>query len=263
MTQTVLRALVLEDEWAARNYLVELLEGSGLACVVAACADTVQAEAALNEGGRSPLAFDVAFVDIRLAGEPRMDAGVGWIRSVVAAHDGECPFQFVLTTASREHALEAYQLGVADYLVKPFTNDRVLSCLRRVALSMPPRHAPVSEPPRRVVARDGKNLVFVSVDDVCAFEAAEGLSYVYLAGARYEVDLSLSALASSLGPEFVRVHRNWLVPLGAVRTLERDSGESRLVLSGGDLRVPVARDRVTAVRDALLSSAVGLRKIQG
>lgn len=260
MTQPVLRALVLEDEWAARNFLVELLEGSGLARVVAACADTMQAGVAL-QGDPGSSGIDVAFVDIRLAGEPQMDAGVGWIRSVTAAHDGDCPFQFVLTTASREHALEAYQLGVADYLVKPFTKDRVLSCLRRVASAMPPRQATSEPPPRRVVARDGKNLVFVSVDDVCAFEAAEGLSYVYLADARYEVDLSLSALASSLGSEFVRVHRNWLVPLGAVRTLERDSGESRLVLTGGDLRVPVARDRVTAVRDALLSSAVGLRRV--
>ncbi len=103
MTQNLLRALVLEDEWAARNFLVELLEGSGLARVVAACADTMQAEVAMNGGDRrAPFAIDVAFVDIRLAGEPEVDAGVGWIRSVTEAHGGERPFQFVLTTASRE-----------------------------------------------------------------------------------------------------------------------------------------------------------------
>lgn len=260
---SLLRALILEDEWAARNYLVELLESSGLARVVAACADTEQAGAAL-EGTerRAPFAVDVAFVDIRLAGEPATDAGLGWIRSVASAHKGACPMRFVLTTASREHALEAYELGVIDYLTKPFTAERVVECLRRLTLAAPPQPL-APEPPRRVVARDGKSLVFVPVDAVAAFEAAEGLSYVYVGSERYEVDLSLAALAFSLGPDFVRVHRNWLVPLGAVRTLERDSGESRLVLANGEMRIPIARDRVTAVRDALMASAVGLRKLPG
>ena len=61
-----LRALVLEAEWAARNYLTELLESSGLASVVAAAADTEHAWAALNAGE----GFEIVFVDIRLAGEP-------------------------------------------------------------------------------------------------------------------------------------------------------------------------------------------------
>ncbi len=258
-----LRALVLEDEWTARNYLVELLESTGLAGVVAACADAEQASAALEGGsGRSPLDVDVAFVDIRLAGEPQVDAGVDWIRSVTGGGGGACATRFVLTTASRDHAIQAYQLGVSDYLVKPFTDERVIACLRRLVQTSPPR-VPLPEPPRRVAARDGKNLVFVPVDDVSAFEAAEGLSYVYVGSARYEVDLSLAALGCSLGADFMRVHRNWLVPLGAVRTLERDGGESRLVLANGEMRVPIARDRVTAVRDALMASSVGLRKVQG
>lgn len=258
---SALRALVLEDEWAARNYLVELLESSGLARVVAACADTEQAGAALaGSPRRSPFAVDVAFVDIRLAGEPEIDAGVGWIRSVTAAHPGACPIRFVLTTASREHALEAYQLGVSDYMVKPFTAERVIDCLHRLAQSSPPQLLS-PEPPRRVVARDGKHLVFVPVDSVSAFEAADGVSYVYVGSARYEVDLSLAALAFSLGLDFVRVHRNWLVPLGSVRMIERDSGESRLVLADGEMRIPIARDRLTAVRDALMASAIGLRKV--
>ncbi len=258
-----LRALVLEDEWAARNYLVELLEGSGLARVVAACADSEQALDALSgTARRAAFAVDVAFVDVQLAGEPEVDAGVGWIRTVSSSAISTTPIRFVLTTASREHALEAYELGVSDYLVKPFTAERVMACLRRLIQAAPPLpRAP--EAPRRVVARAGKNLVFLSVEEVSAFEAAEGLSYVYVGKTRYDVDLSLAAIASSLGPDFVRVHRNWLVPLAAVRSLERDNGDNRLVLADGDMRVPVARDRVTIVRDALMASSVGLRKLPG
>jgi DNA-binding LytR/AlgR family response regulator len=59
----------------------------------------------------------------------------------------------------------------------------------------------------------------------------------------------------------VRVHRNWLVNLAEVRMFERDGAEAWLVL--GDvrrsLRVPVARERVSAVRELLLASSLGVR----
>ncbi|MFL5309529.1 MAG: hypothetical protein ACJ79H_03640, partial [Myxococcales bacterium] len=57
-----LRALVLEDEWPTRNYLVKLLEGSGNAEVIGAVATLDQAREAL---AGSPV--DVVFVDVRLA----------------------------------------------------------------------------------------------------------------------------------------------------------------------------------------------------
>lgn len=253
MSPLKLRALVLEDEWAARNYLVELVEASGVATVAFGAADTEQAWAALRSGDGA-LAIDIAFVDIRIAGEPTLDAGVVWLRAASAEAPG---LRFVMTTASREHALEAFELGVSDYLVKPFTAERVQQCLRRLAEQRPATAPPFA---KRVVARDGKNLVFLPVDEVSAFEAAEGLSYVFARDQRYEVDLSLSALLASLGGEFLRVHRNWLVRLDAVRTFERDGPENRLVVGSNDLRVPVARDRATQVRDALTASAVGLRR---
>ncbi|HEU4404418.1 MAG TPA: LytTR family DNA-binding domain-containing protein [Polyangiaceae bacterium] len=251
-----LRALVLEDEWAARNYLVELVEASGLASVVAAAADTEQAWAGLRGDGAAP-AVDVAFVDVRLAGEPADDAGLAWLRAAAAEAAGRV--HFVLTTASREHALEAFELGARDYLVKPFTDERVAQCLRRLAGAGAGPRPP--EPPQRVIARHGRRLMFVPIDDVWAFEAAERLSHVHAAAGTFDVDLSLSALAASLGPSFLRAHRNWLVRLGAVRELEREGGEVQLAVGPGGLRVPVARDRATQVREALLASAIGLRRL--
>jgi CheY-like chemotaxis protein len=71
-TASSLRALVVEDEWPARNYLVELIESSGLATVAGAVGGTEEARQAL---GRDPpgVRVDVAFVDVQLAngGEAR------------------------------------------------------------------------------------------------------------------------------------------------------------------------------------------------
>jgi DNA-binding LytR/AlgR family response regulator len=83
---------------------------------------------------------------------------------------------------------------------------------------------------------------------------------VYTDAGKFEIDLSLAALGASLGDDFLRVHRNWLVGVAAVRTLERETGDTRLLVGSSSLAVPVARDRIVHVREALVESAIGLRK---
>ena len=82
----------------------------------------------------------------------------------------------------------------------------------------------------------------------------------------FDVDLSLTAIEASFGRAFTRVHRRWLVNASHIKELERDGDETRLfvgpVLSDGTqgVRVPVARERAVAVRNALLANATGLRR---
>ncbi len=239
-----LRAFVVEDEWAARNYLVELLEASGAAEVVGAVASADDARDALDA-----TAIDVAFVDIQLVGDAD-DAGLALVR----AHAGRpgAP-AFVLATAHAQHALEAYQLGVVDYLTKPFTEARVAQCLARVRARVPARE-PAQQ---RIVGRRKRALVFLRIDEVWAFEAAHRLAYVHSAQGRLDIDLSLSAIEASFGRTLLRVHRNWLVNAAHVRELEGAGSDTELVV--GELRVPVARERAGAVREALLGGALGVR----
>jgi two-component system, LytTR family, response regulator LytT len=254
-----LRALVLEDEWAARNYLVQLLEQSQLANVVAATAGTAVATEAL---AASPEPVDVAFVDIHLAGERHPEsAGLTWIESLGAPSRNarHPPPRVVLTSASKEHAMRAFELGVVDYLLKPFTAARVKTSLERLAgLERAPRS---EKDPLRIVARQGRNLVFLERDEAWAFEAEGRLCYVHTPRGRLDIDLSLTSLEAVLGPGWLRVHRNWLVSLARVKSMERADGEAVLHLAApGPLRVPVARDRAASVKERVLESTVGLRR---
>src|SRR5689334_6689713 len=106
-----LQVLVLEDEWPARNYLVQLIEQSGLGHVLAAVPSPSLASEAL---AAAPAPIDVAFVDIHLAGERDPSrAGLTWIESLAASSAGPTPPpRIVLTTASSEHAMRAFELGV-------------------------------------------------------------------------------------------------------------------------------------------------------
>ena len=244
-----LRALVVEDEWAARNYLAELLTASGAVDVVGAVADLESARQALD----AEAAIDVAFVDVQLAGSARDDDGLALIRDRAGRPGAPA---FVLATAFAQHALEAFDLGVVDYLLKPFTHERVEKCLDRVRERRPASAAG----PLRLVARRKKALVFLRFDEVWAFEAAERLAYVHTPRGRFEVDLSLAAVEASMGHTLLRVHRNWLVNATHVRELEGSGAETELLVGDPEpLRVPVSRERAQAVREALLERTMGLR----
>ena len=248
-----LRALVIDDEWPARNYLVELLEGSGLAEVVGAVPNLAQAEQALTE-----LQIDVAFVDIQLAGSGQV-AGLEFVRDrsdVLGAP------MYVMATAFKQHAVDAFDLGVADYLVKPFTEERVEQCLYRLRARRPAEQ----KRPLRIVARRGKSLIFLDPEQILAFEASGRMTFVHTAHGKFDLDLSLAAIESSFGQTLTRVHRSWLVNALHIRELEREGHDTRLVVGTRPgshepaLVIPVARERSQAVRDLLLSNAMGLRR---
>jgi DNA-binding LytR/AlgR family response regulator len=254
----LLRALVVEDEWPARNYLVELIEASRLAEVVGAVANLGEARQALQPAPAG-LEVDIVFVDIALGGSDD-ETGLDLVRA--SARSPRRPM-FVLATAFKEHALLAFELGVDDYLLKPFTEERVEQCLRR--LSARQRSSP-PQSPLRIVARRGRNLVFLEPNEVWAFEAADRLTWVHTPHGTFDLDLSLAAIEASFGRALTRVHRNWLVNAASIKELERDGGETRIFIGCGigperrGVSVPVARERAQSVRDMLLASATGLRR---
>jgi DNA-binding LytR/AlgR family response regulator len=256
----LLRSLVVEDEWPARNYLVELLESSGLAEVVGAVGGIDEARQALA-GDPPGIRIDVAFIDVQLGGAGG-ETGLSLVRSMAAAP--EVPM-FVLATAYDEHALEAFELGVLDYLLKPFSEERVAQCLRRLEQ----RRGGVTVSTKgmaRIVARRKRSLVFLEPGEIWAFEAADRLTFVHTMHGTFDIDLSLAAVESSFGRAFVRVHRNWLVNATHIKELERDGHETKLFVGAGvadagpGMRVPVARERAGALREMLLMNATGLRR---
>ena len=259
-----LRALVVEDEWPARNYLVELLESSSQAEVVGAVASVDDARAALDA---SPaLSVEVVFVDVNLAGDGER-AGLDLVRSLVAgaARAGAPTPMFVLATAFEKHALEAYELGVIDYLLKPFSEERVGQCLQRLRSRRSPTTVPAPGS-LRIVARRKKSLVFLEPSEIWAFEAADRLTFVHTPHGRLDLDLSLVAIESSFGRSLTRVHRNWLVNFSHIKELERDGAETKVFVGQGigaerrGVSVPVSRDRAQPVREMLLANATGLRR---
>lgn len=118
----------------------------------------------------------------------------------------------------------------------------------------------------RIAARSRNRIVVLSAAEVWAFEARNRLCFVHSTRGKFDIDTSLREIeASSLGSEFLRVHRNWLANTKHVRELELRGKTCCLSLGAfgggenGGLRVPVSREAASRVRERLLEKTVGLR----
>jgi DNA-binding LytR/AlgR family response regulator len=258
-----LRTLVVAEQCPARNYLVELLAASGVAEVVGIVGTADEARRALRVDGAATggVCIDAAFVDLAQGGTASETSGLHLVRSLAA-----CPGapMLVLATAHDKYALEAFDLGVTDYLLKPFDEERIARCLSRLQKRCAVGRRP--NRPSRLVARRNRSLVFLEPYEIWAFEATDRLTFVHTTRGKFDLDLALTAIESSFGRAFMRVHRSWLVNVALIKEIDREGYETKLfvgvrVATGGlGVHVPVARERSAFVRSMLLANAVGLRR---
>lgn len=232
----MIRIVVVEDEPLARRHLVELLgELPGV---------TVVAEA---ENGRLGLAAiaahhpDVVFLDIEMPGIK----GTELMHLLPEPRPG-----IVFVTAYPQHAIEAFAGGATHYLLKPITRVGVAQALSRIR----PREEPVQKEWLRIPVRRKGALRLLRPEEVEALVADLGDCLAWTSEGRLPVDGSLAHWEERLAESgFLRVHRNALVRLDAIREM---TGDDDLVLATG--RLGISRRRMEDLRKALgLSSLDG------
>ena len=118
----------------------------------------------------------------------------------------------------------------------------------------------------RVVARTRQTLVMLTLDEVWAFEAKDRMVFVHSEFGKFDVDVSLLEIESSLGPALFRVHRNWLANVDKIRELVAGCRPCHIWVGnwgrdrGQRICVPVSTEHATALRKRLLANSIGLRR---
>jgi DNA-binding LytR/AlgR family response regulator len=245
------RALIVDDEAPARAELRFLLDRFPDVQVVGEASNADEAAVLLDS-----VDYDIVLLDIRMPGGTGLDLA-RQLRSHAA------PPAVVFTTAYPDHAVEAFDLAAADYLVKPFDEDRLGRALRRALASGPDDEtaptrdatpAPSADPmPDRVPVQHNGRTVLISPRAIYYATAARGYSYLKLADDRVLTTYTLAELERRLGSRFFRSHRSYLVNLRHVRELVSDyEGSLAVVMDDAERsRVEVSRRQAAALRRAL------------
>ncbi|WP_312871159.1 LytR/AlgR family response regulator transcription factor [Streptomyces lonarensis] len=247
MTETTrpMRALVVEDETFTRQELAEMLADLP---EFGSVAEADSGEAAVRVLGTS--AFDAVFLDISMPGLDGMEVAR-------VLHMMSEPPAIVFVTASERHAVEAFGIGAADYLLKPIRPERLAEAAARVrALRRPAPPAPGAAVDELTVVQieTGRQTLFVHRDDIQYAEAHGDYVRLHTADDSHLIRLSLSYLEEAWGPAgFVRAHRGYLVAVRWVRDLRVTSSSGLLACTPAG-EVPVSRRHARALKERLLSA---------
>jgi DNA-binding LytR/AlgR family response regulator len=226
-----MNCLIVEDEPLAAAVLQDFIrEVSWLNCV-GRCSDAMHAMQALHQPEGHGI--DLLFLDIHLPGLKGLD----FLRTL--SH----PPQTILTTAYHEYALEGYELGVVDYLLKPIDFERFLKAVQKVRL--PEALRPQGR--RFHFFNCNKKMVRVWLDEIAVVESLKEYVRLHLTDGRSWVTKGQLAGVETLlaGQPFLRVHRSFVVALAHITAFTATEIEV------GGQSVPVGRQYKAAVQEAL------------
>jgi len=251
-----MRILIVDDEPLARQRLrglVEALAGGDGGLQVDGVAEAGDADAAVAALQAEPA--DLVLLDIQLPGRDGL-------RLAPALQALPRPPLVVFVTAHGEHALRAFELQALDYLTKPVRRERLQAALQRAAQQLALARGvqpPVVPEPVLVLSERGR-VLRLPVREALVLKAEQKYVTLRTAQQTFVLDDSLSDLERRLGPGFVRVHRNALVAVAAIRELQPhalgDEGDSWAVrVAPLDEWLAVSRRQLAAVRAALQAGA--------
>jgi len=214
-----MRVLIVDDEPAARAKLRRLLAAEPDVAELLDAPDAPSALALVRTLAAPP---DLALLDIEMPGGNGVQLAAALRESGVRS--------VIFSTAHAEHALQAFELAALDYLLKPYTAERLSAALARVRERLVRPPAPVGE-----WWVGGER---VRLADVQWISAADNYIELHLPPRSL---LERATLADALArpgwaARFLRVHRSHAVNPAHVRRIERlGSGEAQLTLACGEV----------------------------
>ncbi len=241
-----LRVIIVDDEKLARTYLADLLSPYEDLDLVAECADGFEAVKACAQ-----FKPDVIFLDVQM---PKLDGF-----EVLELLDPVPHVVFV--TAFDDYAIDAFGVHAVDYLLKPFSPERLAQAIEHVRQrSSAPQQLQSLLDDRgadgrllqRVAVRDGSAVHLIAVGDLDYVSAQDDYIELHSGQRSFLKHQTLTSLEKRLNPEdFVRIHRSTLVNLHKVERIEAWSKDSKIAIMKDGTRLRVSRSGYQKLRQSL------------
>jgi two-component system, LytTR family, response regulator len=233
--QPPLRVVIVDDEEPARLALRQDLDALEGIAIVGECANGFEAVKVVSD--TKP---DLLLLDVQM---PKLDGF-----EVLELLGADVPVVFV--TAYDEFALRAFDVHAVDYLLKPFTRDRLAEAIARArgrqarvepgvvrAAARPP-----GAPLERVVIRDGAQVHVVAVEKIDYVEAQDDYVAFRTGGKALLKEQTLGDLEAQLDPRrFVRIHRSYILNIERLARVELYAKDSRIAILTDGTKLPVSR----------------------
>jgi DNA-binding LytR/AlgR family response regulator len=226
------KCLVVDDNKISTLLLVQLLEQVPELKISGTCSSAIEASVFLSQNK-----IDLLFLDIEMPGI----SGIELLKSLSSR-----PLT-VLTSAMTGYAIEAFELNVVDYIVKPVLLPRLLKTINRAKELLQENDVVINDVQKEYIfIKDGKTIRKILFDDIYFFEAKGDYVKIHFGDKYYIIHGSLKTLEDKLSSkEFIRVHRSYIVSIEKIDHLEDN------VLYLNDISVPLSEFYKSALLNRL------------
>jgi two-component system, LytTR family, response regulator len=247
-----LKTLIVDDEPIARKVLREELELIEGVQVIGEAADGLAALERIDSDHP-----DLVLLDLQM---PAM-GGLEVVRQL--GQTKHVPV-IVIVTAYDQHALQAFDAGAIDYLLKPVRQERLSQAverarrvtgrqaIQRIAQLQEIAEPSVGPPNRRIVGKVGEEYFLLNADEIYAFQAEGDLVWILTAKRKFLATQTLKELEMRLSSSsFRRIHRNALVNVNHVRKMSALSSQRWLITMNNDQEFIASKRQGRTVRELL------------
>jgi len=243
-----IRTIIVEDELLARNLLKSFLEDNENIELIAECENGFEGVKMVNE-----LKPDLIFLDIQM---PKI---TGFEMLELLDHKPE----IIFSTAYDQYALKAFDYNAADYLLKPYSKERLKEAVDKVAERITSGNRKtdladrLNEYPRdefldRIVVKDRHKINIIPVDQIRYIESMDDYVMIYTKEGRHIKQKTMKYLEDSLNPqEFVRIHRSYIVKVTEIKEIQQYEKESYLVIMADKTKLKVSKSGYKRLKEVL------------
>jgi two-component system, LytTR family, response regulator len=233
------KALIADDEPAARRGVRQLLAGFPEFAVAGECRNGAEVLTALEAS-----APDVVFLDIQMPGIDGFE--------VIKRRTVERMPAVVFLTAFDQFAIRAFETEALDYLVKPVSEDRFATTMKRLLRRLQSTAGSIRD--ETIVVTTSRGAAVLHLNEIDWIEAAGNYTQLWVGSRSYFLRESLQLLEERVQKHgFIRAHRSALVRLDGVRELTRTRAGALIAVLQSGVRVPISRRRSAAFTAALRS----------
>ena len=243
-----LRTIIVEDEELARNLMKSFLKENENIEIIAECENGFEGVKLINE-----MKPDLVFLDIQM---PKI---TGFELLELLEHKPH----IIFATAYDQYALKAFEFNAADYLLKPYSKDRLNEAVEKVVerfnkegtesdVAEKVSSFPREEYLERVVVKDRHKIHIIPVDQIRYIESMDDYVMIYTHDGRHMKQKTMKYFESGLEPkEFIRIHRSYIVKVEEINEIQQYEKESYIVILHDKTKLKVSKTGYKNLKEVL------------
>jgi two-component system LytT family response regulator len=235
---TTIKAIIIEDEELSRKLIISYLKDFSEIEIIRECNNGFEGIKAINE-----LNPHLVFLDIQM---PKLN-GFEMLELL-----DNIP-EIIFITAHNEFAIKAFELNAVDYLLKPYSKERLIEAVQKAIDRIKSRRPAVKnignlinqslgDTLERVVVKSGSKIKVIPVQKIHYLEAQDDYVMIYTEDSKHLKQATMNFFETNLDPkQFIRVHRSYIVKIDQVVQLEPYEKDNYVAILKSGAKIKVSK----------------------